>query len=289
MTEGSDATMWLCRSGAISPEVAMARLLFLGHSAASIGALLARDAGGDRATERMRGLLESKRPQLARLAAALAAEPGDGGGLLQSPSDVAAFFDRAVAVSAEASVALYSLADPAILAAATTEVVAWLRSQGWLGGDVLDLGCGFGRIAAALADACRTVEAIDVSPAMIAEAVARHANLPNVSFAVTSGLGLSHIARASKDLVIAVDSFPYVVGAGEQVARRHIADIGSILRPGGWCVILNLSYRGDDSQDERDLLDWTESTALSVACAAERPFTLWDGTAYTLKRGAGQT
>src|ERR687883_674221 len=65
----------------------------------------------------------------------------------------AALFDRAAAVSPEASVAPYPLGSAELLDAATDEIVRRMRAWGLLGPGraVLDIGCGIGRLAAALA------------------------------------------------------------------------------------------------------------------------------------------
>ena len=98
-------------------------------------------------------------------------------------------FDAAVQQSPEASVAAYSLGDPDILATATSEIVDWLSAERLLQvrDDVLDLGCGIGRIAGAIAPRVRSVLGLDVSPGMIAEATQRYGDVGNLRFAVTSG------------------------------------------------------------------------------------------------------
>ena len=199
---------------------------------------------------------------------------------------IAAFFDRAVAHSPEASVALYSLGDPVILAAATDEIVAWLEAQGLLrpGMDVLDLGCGFGRAAAVLAPRCRSVLGLDVSPGMVAEARRRHAALANVRFAPTSGQSLAALPDAAFDLVLAIDSFPYIVQTGAATADLHAAGAARILRPGGALCILNLSYRDDPVQDRADAARWAGAHGFTLAVADLAPFRLWDGSAYVLRR-----
>ena len=50
---------------------------------------------------------------------------------------------------------------------------------------------------------------------------------------------------AAFDLVLAIDSFPYIVQTGAAMAVRHVADAARVLRPGGALCILNLSYRND--------------------------------------------
>ncbi len=279
----------LCLSGEISPEVALARMLLLGATPDDISAILLRRGLEGEAWRGLPELLASKRAALTLLAAEVAGGVSDHSALTDAdggPAAIGAFFDRAVAHSPEASVALYSLADPVILAAATEEIVTWLRARDLLGGDVLDLGCGIGRIAARLAIDCRSIIGLDVSAGMIAEATRRHGSLPNVRFATTSGDDLDAIKPDSIDLVLAVDSFPYIVQVGEGIAQAHITGAARSLRAGGTMVILNVSYRGDDARDQADLTRWAKAVGLTVVEAATRPFALWDGVAYRLDLAA---
>jgi SAM-dependent methyltransferase len=262
----------LCRAGAISPEVALARLLFSGLSPVRIAERLAA------ADEAIRMLLD--REGLDALHAMLAGIDH------QTSHDVAAVrttFDAAVARAPEASVAAFSLGDPAILARGTAELLAWLQAEALLGAecDVLDLGCGIGRVAAAIAPRVRSVLALDVSPAMIAEAHRRHGTMPGLHFAMTAGTDLCALPAGAFDLILAVDSFPYLVQAG--VAERHVADAARLLRPDGTLVILNLSYRGAEA-DRADARRWTAEYALALGHEGDRCFTLWDGRAFTFRR-----
>ena len=192
-------------------------------------------------------------------------------------------FDRLAATAPEAGVALYALGDPALLAAATAEVVEALRGWGLAGpaSDVLDLGCGIGRFAAALAPGVRSVLGLDLSPGMVEEA-RRRVRFANVRFAVGSGRDLAGVAAESLDLVLAADVFPYLVEAG--LAERHVAEIARVLRPGGAAAILNYSYRGDPGRDRAELAAAAARHGLSLGRAGERPFRLWDGAVFTMTR-----
>jgi SAM-dependent methyltransferase len=273
----------LCLAGRVSAEVALARLLLGGRTAAGIGLELdaRRPAPPGLRWMAMRRLLDTHAAALDRLAAEIAETGGDHSALGQDAAGgiaaVGAFFDRAVAHSPEAGVALYSLGDPAILAAATAEVVRWLGGAGLLrpGADVLDLGCGFGRVAAALPPRCRSVLGLDVSAGMVAEARRRHADLPNARFETTPGRDLSALPAGAFDLVLAVDSFPYLVQAG--VAEAHVAGAARALRPGGALAALNLSYRGDPDRDRADAARWAGAHGLALEVAGATPFVLWDG------------
>ena len=273
-----------CLAGTISPEVALARLLLAGATPDSIERNLQDHPSSAPRWAAMMYLLQSRRTALDALATEVQATVAQHDASGTTPADgvarIAAFFDHAVQHSPEASVALYSLGDPSILAAATAEIVAWLASQGLLrpGMDVLDLGCGIGRIAAALAPKCRSVLGLDVSAGMVAEARRRHAALPGVSFAQTDGQGLDALPDQAFDLIVAVDSFPYIIQAN--TADRHVAGAARILRPGGALTVLNLSYREDAAADQSDAQAWATAHGLTLGTAGTTPFTLWDGTAY---------
>ena len=277
-----------CQAGRISPQVAVARLLLAGHDTTAILTALNRTNGA--ATDAMRALVETRASPLDALAAEIrdtaARHDASGPPPAEGIAPIAAFFDRAVQHSPEASVALYSLGDPAILAAATAEIVAWLGIQHLLPAraDILDLGCGIGRVATALAPACRSILALDVSPGMVAEATTRLAPHPNVTIRHTTGEDLDWLEPDSLDLILAIDSFPYIVQTGPSTALTHIQGAARALRPGGALCILNLSYRNDPEADRADATAWATATGLRLTHHGQRPFRLWDGTAYILSR-----
>ena len=267
----------------------MAQLLFQGETSASIAAALA-ECPPHPYVDRLQGLLAGRERQIDALAAEVSATAANHDASGATPAEgiarIAGFFDRAVAHSPEASVALYSLGDPAILAAATEEIVRWLEAQGVLAPemDVLDLGCGFGRVAAVLAPHCRSVLGLDVSAGMVAEARRRQAGFANLRFEQTGGQDLAALPDRAFDLVLAIDSFPYIVQTGDEVAVRHVTDAARILRPGGALAMLNLSYRNDDATDLADAQRWAAMTGLRLEIADPRPFRLWDASAYVLRR-----
>jgi ubiquinone/menaquinone biosynthesis C-methylase UbiE len=198
----------------------------------------------------------------------------------------AAMFDRAVGRHAEASVALYALGNPALLRNATAEIVGRMREWGLVGRgrDLLDIGCGIGRFEEALAGEAASVVGIDVSGGMIAEARARCADLPNVRLLQCSGRDLAMFGDASFDLVFSVDAFPYLVQSGMTLAARHVAEAARVLRPAGDLLILNFSYRGDLAADRVEVARLAAASGLEVVRDGTRPFALWDGVAFHLRR-----
>lgn len=287
MTEDDPLSLGL--AGLIPPPVALARLALAGCSPSAIEARLAAAAAGP-ATAALRRLLASHRERLEQLADAAAGIDHTiaGTGALAA---LRAGFDRAVAISPEASVAAYTLADPALLGAATAELVDWLARlslhpplrggrAGVRGADVLDLGCGIGRVAAALAPRVHAVLGLDIAAGMIAEASQRHGAIANLRFATTDGTGLA-LPAASADLILAVDTFPYLVQAG--VAEKHVADAARVLREQGALIICNLSYRGVP-RDRGDARRWSATYGFTLTCDGEQPFRSWDGAVFVLQR-----
>jgi SAM-dependent methyltransferase len=290
VSDAADEALRLCLAGRIPPSVALARLVLAGLSPEAIAARLAALPAGDARADALVRLHRARRGGMDALRAMLAESGLDHGASAETPeatvARVAAAFDRAVVVAPEASVAAYSLNDPVALAAATDEIVSWLAREALVGPDrdVLDLGCGIGRVAAAIAPRCRSVLGLDVSPAMVAEARRRHGDVPNLRFGAAAGTDLAALGDASFDLVLAVDSFPYIVQAGAAVADRHIADAARVLRRGGALAILNLSYRGGIEPDRADAARWAAEGGWRVAVDGASPFALWDGAAFVLRR-----
>jgi SAM-dependent methyltransferase len=193
-------------------------------------------------------------------------------------------FDRSVALAPEASVALYSLGSPDILDRATGEIIARLEQWQLLRPDakVLDIGCGIGRIERVLASRVGAITAIDVSPGMIEEARRRCRGLPNVRFEQCNGRDLAAFADRSFDLVLAIDSFPYLFAADPAIIAQHMRDAARLLRSGGALVIVNFSYRGDDAADRCDVERLAFADGFTVRLAGSRDFTLWDGLTFVL-------
>ena len=267
-----------CLQGRISPQVAVSHMLLGGMDAAGIAAAIqaGRPAGSSPEWMLLASLVEGRHATLDQLAAEIR-QTGSNHSAVGGIAGIAAFFDRAVAHSPEAGVALYSLGDPALLEAATAEIVGWLHAEGLSppGARVLDFGCGIGRVAAPLATEGRTVLGVDVSPRMVAEARRRHDATPGLCFEVTTG---EAVPDGPFDLILLADSMPYVFQAG--VADTVIAAMAEALAPGGAIVVMNLSYGRTEAEDLADIERWAAWHALAMRKSA--PFSLWDGRAFIL-------
>jgi SAM-dependent methyltransferase len=268
----------------VSAEIALMHLLLATGSLPRLGRCLQElgAVGADRFSP-LAQLFARHRDGLARAARLVEAGLVDARGA-DPLAAIREQYDRAVAAAPEAAVALYSLGDPAILDRATAELVAVLERWGLLGAerDALDIGCGIGRIERALAARLRRIVGIDLSPAMVAEAQRRCCGMANVAFDICTGRDLSQFAGTGFDLILAVDSFPCIVAAGEEIAARHIRDAAGLLRRGGSLAIFNFSYRGDPDADRREVAEHAAAVGLRVLRNGTRDLALWDGASFLL-------
>lgn len=279
-----------CAAGVLPPRVAAMHLLMEADSpaAAQAAVLRALRSSGAPAAARLRDLesLMAEHPQAWEMVRSILARVRHRPAAGDSVARWAGLFDAAVRISPEGSVALYSLGSPRLLASATLEVVAALSRWGLLGPDrtVLDIGCGIGRLEAALSPLTAAVIGIDISAGMIGEARTRCAGFPNVRLVLGSGHDLAGIADGSIDLALLIDTVPYLLLSEGELAGRYLAEIARVLRVGADAVILNFSYRGDLAADRADLERLADPRGLALAAVAERPCASWDAPAFHLVR-----
>jgi SAM-dependent methyltransferase len=292
-----------CLSGSISPAVALMLLLTATEDLAAVRSLVdevtQRAAFVSRSTD---SLLRDRVDDLTQLLVENEQGCEKIAEMLKSNMDSAApaasveegiafcerLFDWSVEQSEEASVALYSLGNPQLLERATREIIAQLERWNIISQNrvVLDLGCGIGRIAAEVAPRVKQVFGIDVSAKMIDAARRRCAALENVKLMKGSGRDLESYADAAFDSAVAVDMFPYLVQSGAALVHAHFGELQRVLRPGGDLVILNYSYRGDDAADIADVRNLADANGFELVVAGERPFNIWDGLAFHLRKQA---
>jgi ubiquinone/menaquinone biosynthesis C-methylase UbiE len=199
-------------------------------------------------------------------------------------------FDWSVQQSEEASVALYSLGNPELLERATREIVVQLERWGILSRDrvVLDIGCGIGRLEVELASRVAVVYGMDVSMQMINAALRRCAPFSNVHLLKVTGRDLADYSNASIDAAIAIDTFPYINQSGAALVECYFAEVQRVLKPGGDFVIANFSYGNDDAADESAIRSLAARHSFETRTAGERPFALWDGLVFHLRKKQGE-
>src|SRR5215213_5738797 len=196
------------------------------------------------------------------------------------------FFDLAVRRDEPSSVAAHSLGDDKLLEKATQEIIELFDRLGVLGPHyrVLEIGCGLGRIVAAVAPRVSEIFGIDISPAMIQVARQRTAGLGNVALSVTSGRDLAQFPSESFDFVYGADTFPYIYHAGPDLAALHVREAARLLRSGGHLVILNYSYRDDVKEDRREGARRCASGGLELLVEGRQPLKLWDAVLFHARK-----
>lgn len=288
--EGIRETLEECLTGEASPPITLARLLLGMDSVAEVEELLDRVLKGSPSGplgETAR-LLREHRMGCEDAITILHEHPDLNGPRLPLKKAIAEcrrFFDQAVELNEEASVAAYCLGDPGILDACTREVVDLFEQWSLLGLErtALEIGCGIGRVLVPLAPRLQAIHGIDISAGMIAAAQRRCAHLPNVHLARSSGKDLEGFSDRSLDLVFAVDSFPYIYQGGSDLVKLHFAEVQRVLRRGGDFVLFNYSYRASRHADLREVERLAAAFGFDLLAAGGQPFRLWDAESYHLR------
>jgi ubiquinone/menaquinone biosynthesis C-methylase UbiE len=284
-----------CMEGGLSPAAALIWIILETDTPTDFHALLsgpARPVAQSRvAADRLHALAKLARQHAdswRTVRAVASAVPHDMVPLGDPRTEIArlaAAFDQAASSSPEASVALYSFGKADRLETATEEVVAWLEVRGTVGAerDILDIGCGIGRLECALHQKVRSIVGIDISPEMVRIARECCAAHPNVQIQHTTGMDLAQFPNAAFDCAVAVDAFPYLQMASG-LAERHLAEASRVLRPRGDLVIFNFSYRDSVELDRSELRRFAVRFGFRLLADGVRPFTQWDGVAFHLSR-----
>lgn len=275
-----------CVSGELPPNVALMRLIMGAKSADEIDravsyarkALIASDP-----IDRLASLWPDAKSAFETVKSVLTLADHQN---VSSEINWTRIFDELAEVSPEAGVALYSLGSPTLLDLATASLVNMLSEWGLLGKDrtVLDLGCGIGRVCAALAGEVRAVVGTDISGKMLQIARRKCAGFPNVLFAKTSGRDLAMFADGTFDLVLAVDSFPYIVLAGGDVAGALIHEARRVLKTGGALVAFNYAYGINAAACTGAFGRHAREAGLALIRIGTRDLDWWDGITYFARR-----
>jgi SAM-dependent methyltransferase len=108
---------------------------------------------------------------------------------------------------------------------------------------VLEIGCGVGRVGAALAPLCKKWIGCDVSGNMLKYARRRLAPFQNVELVEVSGYDLGPIGSESVDVVYATVVFMHL---DEWDRYAYVKEAHRVLRPGGRVLIDNVNLCSDE-------------------------------------------
>jgi len=134
-------------------------------------------------------------------------------------------------------------ADPGIYVGDPARALAELESLfGRLGADprggtCVEVGCGPGRMTGYLAERFDRVLALDVSPAMVAQARARSyaEGWDNVAFEVVCGERLDGVAGGMADVVVCYLVLQHL--PARRLVEAYLSEIGRVLAPAGTAFI----------------------------------------------------
>lgn len=100
--------------------------------------------------------------------------------------------------------------------------------------EVVEIGCGLGRLTRPIAARARSVRALDVSPRMLELAREHNPGLANVEWLLGDGESLAGIESASADACISYVVFQHI--PDPRVTYGYVREIGRVLRPGAWAA-----------------------------------------------------
>lgn len=100
--------------------------------------------------------------------------------------------------------------------------------------EVLEIGCGLGRLTRELAARARAVTALDVSAEMLARARSLNPRLSNVRWLRGDGFTLEGVANDSVDACLSHVVFQHI--PDPSVTLGYVREMGRVLRPGGWAA-----------------------------------------------------
>ena len=147
--------------------------------------------------------------------------------------------------------------------------------------EILEIGCGVGRVGSILAVRCRSWTGADISSNMLKHATARLTGLCNIKLVHLSGVGLVEIKDESFNVVYSTNVFTHL----DELDRWRYIDEGyRVLRPGGRIYVDNVNLEGDAGWS-LFLTDYVRSKREERPPYIPRPSTASELTTYLARAG----
>jgi SAM-dependent methyltransferase len=265
----------LFEAGKLSGALTVARLLLVSRDVPSIERwLLARVATCNGVRNELLHLIEQHRHGCQCVAALREGHAAEGG--------------RQRTLGAAPPLAAPEAGTPdrtALAEGATRELVERFDAWGLLGSDrrTLGLGCGPGRMQAALSPRVALAAGVDPSPELVARARWCCSRLPNTRHDVADSTDLSIFDDASFQLLYAVDPVSSIVSSCDDRVKSTLAEVARVLAPGGDFVIVEPVPRPAQAGDvER----WAREHGLEQLASEDEPLRYRGGVSYRMRRRA---
>jgi SAM-dependent methyltransferase len=100
--------------------------------------------------------------------------------------------------------------------------------------EIVEIGCGIGRLTRVLAARGRAVKAFDISEEMLAQARQHNQVLSNVDWIHGDGRTLAPLPDESADACLSFVVFQHL--PDPELTYGYVREIGRVLRPSGWAV-----------------------------------------------------
>jgi SAM-dependent methyltransferase len=100
--------------------------------------------------------------------------------------------------------------------------------------EVVEIGCGVGRLTRVIAERVASVRAMDVSDQMLRRAREQNPDLDGVEWILGDGETLEGVESRSADAVVSHVVFQHI--PDPEITLGYVREIGRVLRPGGWAA-----------------------------------------------------
>jgi SAM-dependent methyltransferase len=147
---------------------------------------------------------------------------------------------------------------------------------------VLEIGCGTGRVTRALARLFGTVHAVDISGEMVERARSALSDFPNVHVYQNSGKDLSILGNLELDFAFSSIVFQHI--PSREIIENYVREVFRVLRPG---ALFKFQVQGDATVESEPDDTWLgvpfsdeQAAEMAVRCGFEPRYRHGSGSQY---------